>query len=181
MYLFRLTDLEGLLGNGISVRLSIFVQFEHVDDNFVTAAYFSPHKLEELDTIDNIRGVGDIPVPEGWFRSARIGRNRRDSRTNGPIPLSPDVPTLPPPSPEVSYHHHSPTSHHRHPSTSSYISTSSSPSGYSSSESTSPVRSINHDASQHSLSQLVPLEILVRTSGPRRDPADEQTLRRFSS
>src|SRR5688572_988264 len=45
------------------------------------AAYFSPGKLEELDTIDNIRGVGDVLVPEGWFRSARIGRNRRDSRS----------------------------------------------------------------------------------------------------
>ncbi|KAJ3517908.1 hypothetical protein NLJ89_g207 [Agrocybe chaxingu] len=44
-------------------------------------AYFSPHRLDELDTIDNLRGVGDVVVPEGWFRSARIGRNRRDSRT----------------------------------------------------------------------------------------------------
>ncbi|PPQ87683.1 hypothetical protein CVT25_011450 [Psilocybe cyanescens] len=141
-------------------------------------AYFSPHKLDELDTIDNIRGVGDVPVPEGWFRSARIGRNRRDSRTNGTVPLSPEVPNLSPTSPISNYHYAS-GSHQAHPSM--YIPISPLPSGYSSSESASPPQISSHDGLHRPASQLVPLEVLVRTSGPRRDPADEQTLRRFLS
>uniref|UniRef100_A0A8H7XRR4 cAMP-independent regulatory protein pac2 n=1 Tax=Psilocybe cubensis TaxID=181762 RepID=A0A8H7XRR4_PSICU len=141
-------------------------------------AYFSPHKLEELDTIDNIRGVGDVPVPEGWFRSARIGRNRQNSRTNGIMPLSPDISNLPPTPPGSNYHYGS-GSHQAQPPL--YIPISPLPSGYPSPESPSPPSSSSHDGGHRSGSQLVPLEVLVRTSGPRRDPADEQTLRRFVS
>ena len=44
-----------------------------------TAAYFSQQKLDRLDTIDNVKGIGDVPVPDGWFRSARRdGKSRRD-------------------------------------------------------------------------------------------------------
>lgn len=43
------------------------------------AAYFSQQKLDRLDTIDNVKGIGDVPVPDGWFRSARRdGKSRRD-------------------------------------------------------------------------------------------------------
>ncbi|KAG9311686.1 Gti1/Pac2 family-domain-containing protein [Chiua virens] len=42
-------------------------------------AYFSQQKLDRLNTIDNIQGIGDVPVPDGWFRSARRdGKSRRD-------------------------------------------------------------------------------------------------------
>ncbi|KAI6021780.1 Gti1/Pac2 family-domain-containing protein [Pisolithus microcarpus] len=42
-------------------------------------AYFSQQKLDRLDTVDNIQGVGDVPVPDGWFRSARRdGKSRRE-------------------------------------------------------------------------------------------------------
>ncbi|KAN0085952.1 Gti1/Pac2 family domain containing protein [Tylopilus felleus] len=42
-------------------------------------AYFSQQKLDRLDTIDNVKGIGDVPVPDGWFRSARRdGKSRRD-------------------------------------------------------------------------------------------------------
>lgn len=45
----------------------------------MTAAYFSQQKLDRLNTVDNIQGIGDIPVPDGWFRSARRdGKSRRD-------------------------------------------------------------------------------------------------------
>lgn len=43
------------------------------------AAYFSQQKLDRLNTVDNIQGIGDVPVPDGWFRSARRdGKSRRD-------------------------------------------------------------------------------------------------------
>ncbi|KAI6158181.1 Gti1/Pac2 family-domain-containing protein [Pisolithus tinctorius] len=42
-------------------------------------AYFSQQKLDRLDTVDNVQGVGDVPVPDGWFRSARRdGKSRRE-------------------------------------------------------------------------------------------------------
>ncbi|KAF8899763.1 Gti1/Pac2 family-domain-containing protein [Gymnopilus junonius] len=139
-------------------------------------AYFSPQTLDGLDTIDNIRGVGDVTVPEGWFRSARIGRNRRDSRAHGPNSVSPESPHQPSTSTVLI---NSPSSHQRLPQ-SSHPPSPSAPSGYPSPPSPSP--SLPHsNISHHSMSQLVPLEVLVRTSGPRRDPVDEQLLRRFSS
>ena len=134
---------------------------------FSIAAYFSPQKLDELHTIDGLRGVGDAIVPEGWFRSARIGRNRRDSRNQGSNTQTSEGSSPPSTSPILNSHQSS-NSHSRHPSLSSYPS------------------SIAHtqnsgDTSPRSMSQLVPLEVLVRTAGPRRDPADEQLLRRFLS
>lgn len=141
-------------------------------------AYFSPQQLDELNTIDTIRGVGDVPVPEGWFRSARIGRNRRDSRTQGSNAPSSGASSPPSTSPPLSFHQ-PPSSHPRHPP-SSQFSTSPSSSGHLGPSSTSPPHS-PRQTSHHSMGQLVPLEILVRTSGPRRDPVDEQLLRRFSS
>ncbi|KIJ61430.1 hypothetical protein HYDPIDRAFT_115896 [Hydnomerulius pinastri MD-312] len=43
-------------------------------------AYFSQQKLDRLNTVDNIQAIGDIPVPDGWFRSARRdgGKSRRE-------------------------------------------------------------------------------------------------------
>ncbi|KDR72593.1 hypothetical protein GALMADRAFT_252738 [Galerina marginata CBS 339.88] len=140
-------------------------------------AYFSPEKLDELDTIDNLRGVGDITVPDGWFRSARIGRNRRDSRTNGSSQLVPEAQSQSS-TPTGLHFQHSPSPHQRQPS-SSHLSTPPTPPGYSSTASSS-LQSNPYETSHHPPSQLVPLEVLVRTSGPRRDPADEQLLRRFS-
>nr|GAT42771.1 predicted protein [Mycena chlorophos] len=43
-------------------------------------AYFNQETLNELDTIDDLRLL-ETPVPEGWFRSARATKNRRDNRT----------------------------------------------------------------------------------------------------
>ena len=139
--------------------------------SLATAAYFSPQKLDELHTIDGLRGVGDAVVPEGWFRSARIGRNRRDSRNQGSHTQTSEGPS-PSASPTLSSHQSS-NPYHRRPSL-SY--THSGGSGGSSSSTQN-----NGDTSPRSMSQLVPLEVLVRTAGPRRDPADEQLLRRFVS
>ncbi|KAF9482705.1 hypothetical protein BDN70DRAFT_874720 [Pholiota conissans] len=137
-------------------------------------AYFSPQKLDELDTIDNVRGVGDLVVPDGWFRSARIGRSRRDSRTQG----SPQSEASSQPSTSTALNYNS---HQRCPP-SSHIPTSPTPSGYSSPSSSSTLHSINYETSHRSMGQhqLVPIEVLVRTAGPRRDPADELLLRKLS-
>ncbi|KAG6861291.1 hypothetical protein C0995_001845 [Termitomyces sp. Mi166 len=53
------------------------------------AAYFSQQRLDELGTIDEIPGVGDVQVPEGLFRSARAGKMRRDHRSSDEKIVSP--------------------------------------------------------------------------------------------
>ena len=143
------------------------------------AAYFSQNKLDELRTVDEIPGIGNVPVPEGWFKSARIGKARRDSvRVQA---QSPGTLSQPPTPPFYTYPlGSSPTSQQRHvvplvaaaphppsssPSPSSQSSTASSPSIHT-----------NSQPNGH----LVPLEYLRNVSAPRRDPADEQLLRRFS-
>ena len=141
------------------------------------AAYFSPQKLDELHTIDNLRGIGDTVVPEGWFRSARIGRNRRDSRNQGSHTQTSEG-SSPPSTSTILNSHQSSNSHHRHPSSPSY-STSTLHSGGSGGSSSS-TQNVG-DTSPRSVSQLVPIEVLIRTTGPRRDPADEQVIRRFIS
>lgn len=40
------------------------------------AAYFSQATLDSLDTIDALPGVGDVPVPSGWFKNARATKAR---------------------------------------------------------------------------------------------------------
>jgi hypothetical protein len=139
------------------------------------AAYFSPQKLDELHTIDGLRGVGDSVVPEGWFRSARIGRNRRDSRNQGSHTQMSEGPSPPSPSTILSSHQSS-NPHHRRPLSPSYSMSTTHSGGSGGSFSSN-----NGDTSPRSVSQLVPLEVLVRTAGPRRDPTDEQLLRRFVS
>jgi hypothetical protein len=57
-------------------------------NSFYAAAYFSQQKLDSLATVDTIRGVGDVPVPEGIFRSGRTGgrgrgRDGDSARTSG--------------------------------------------------------------------------------------------------
>ena len=57
------------------------------DSNGCPAAYFSQQKLDQLNTIDDVPGVGDVPVPDGWFRSARRdAKARRDDDLPKPVP-----------------------------------------------------------------------------------------------
>ncbi|KAF9523250.1 Gti1/Pac2 family-domain-containing protein [Crepidotus variabilis] len=201
-----LPDAERLIKQTYSVHVSLPADRpKGIIRKWHLTAYFSPSKLHELDTIDNIRGVGDLAVPDGWFRSARIGRNRRDSRTIGFAPPSPpDLAIQPIPSGSMDYHHPqinapyhsypSPSQHmstpHPYPSSASpHIYTTSSQvttptaSGYTtptSSTSSSP-RSLLNEYPHNPKNRLVPLEVLVRTAGPRRDPTDEQLLRRFNN
>ncbi|KAG6812212.1 hypothetical protein H0H92_003948 [Tricholoma furcatifolium] len=148
-------------------------------------AYFSQQRLDDLGTIDNIRGVGDVPVPEGLFKSARAGKMRRDNRNSVKKAVSPsEGPYLPEASgfqsdycdtaSRNSQYYGCPSfpSLFPHPTTSSRFSDNSRDSSPSSDSS-------RLGPSQHA--SLVPLEYLQNISAPRRNPADEQQLRRFSS
>jgi Gti1/Pac2 family transcription factor len=42
-----------------------------------TAAYFTQATVDQLDTINEIHGVGNLFVPEGLFQSTRTGKNRK--------------------------------------------------------------------------------------------------------
>jgi hypothetical protein len=44
-------------------------------------AYFSQSRLDELYTVDCIPGIGNVPIPDGWFKSARARKPRRNTLT----------------------------------------------------------------------------------------------------
>lgn len=147
-------------------------------------AYFSQAKLDQLCTIENVRGVGDMPVPEGWFRSARIGKTRRDSRAHPPTAHSAGESSLQASSPLLSKPISNFTDHYA--SGSLQPPHSPSPSVYSSkSSSHSPNSSYSSSGSgsgrRKRTPSLVPLEVLESTSRLPRDPADIQALRRFAT
>ncbi|KAJ7039782.1 Gti1/Pac2 family-domain-containing protein [Mycena alexandri] len=50
-------------------------------------AYFNQETLNELDTIDDLRHL-NVPVPDGWFRSARATKARRENRAIADHPRS---------------------------------------------------------------------------------------------
>lgn len=45
-------------------------------DFTVVAAYFTQATVDHLDTIDDLGGVRDLVVPDGVFKSTRVGKNR---------------------------------------------------------------------------------------------------------
>ncbi|KAF8634852.1 hypothetical protein AX17_004100 [Amanita inopinata Kibby_2008] len=145
-------------------------------------AYFSQQKLAGLDTIDNIQGGGVITVPEGWFRSARTMKSRRDSRNYGhasQLPernLYPAAPSFHEAPPHILDLHGYEVLHPlRHCSPSSSSGGRNSPSASPTAQTRPPTSRLG------SSQQLVPLEYLQTVSAPPRDPVDEQLLRRFSS
>ncbi|KAJ7695447.1 hypothetical protein B0H17DRAFT_980093 [Mycena rosella] len=142
-------------------------------------AYFNQETLNELDTIDDLRYL-DIPVPDGWFRSARATKARRENRTiaehtqssegfiSSTTSQSSDYPQAPP----------TPAAQTRYRGQISTLRTTFA--------SPVPVSSPRHPAFIHApltpTGRLVPLEYLQNTSQKnRRDPTDEQFLRRFGS
>ncbi|KAJ7839559.1 Gti1/Pac2 family-domain-containing protein [Mycena olivaceomarginata] len=141
-------------------------------------AYFNQETLNELDTIDDLRYL-DVPVPDGWFRSARATKARRENRTiaessqaSEGIISSPTSPSsdhsmaFPPPAAQTRYRGQ----------ISTLNATFACP---------VPLSSPRHPAFMTPLTptgRLVPLEYLQNTSQKnRRDPTDEQFLRRFGS
>ena len=146
------------------------------------AAYFSRQKLEVLNTVDNIPGICDVVVPDGWFRSARAGKTLRDnnkfsnyshSSSEGAIYSFHNLDQM---------HQFEPSKSnrsHRRPRSSSQNHTSL-PSGHSTSISP-PSSPKQGSQSVHDPQTLVPLEYLRNVSGPRRNPIDEQLLKMFST
>ncbi|KAI6099479.1 Gti1/Pac2 family-domain-containing protein [Pisolithus croceorrhizus] len=147
-------------------------------------AYFSQQKLDRLDTVDNIQGVGDVPVPDGWFRSARRdGKSRReDDLTKSVVakrlsqaPMEAMSPTTEP----VAYH--SSQQHHQYQEAQLVPSLSTCPSSPSSSSSSTPATPSPRLNPDRTSDRLVPLEYLQSLPQRRRDPIDEQLLQRFST
>ncbi|KAL4068610.1 Gti1/Pac2 family-domain-containing protein [Scleroderma yunnanense] len=74
------SESERLIKQTYSVRVSLPDDRPRgISRKWHLTAYFSQLKLDRLNTVDNIQGVGDVPVPDGWFRSARRdGKSRRE-------------------------------------------------------------------------------------------------------
>jgi Gti1/Pac2 family transcription factor len=206
----------------------------------LAAAYFSQESIDTLNTVDSIPGIGNVAVPEGWFRSARAGNRGRRAETRGmdPVP-GPDgfapmagpsshamagasvsvsagygygapVPYAQGPAPGYSHngyvaiqphpgtpgHHpqYNPAAYaprypyrdhemeHGSPQSSPSLSTSSLSSDNTrlgATDAVSPSQSRPRSAMPVSGVSLVPLQDLQQSSGPRRDPTDEELVRRF--
>lgn len=132
-----------------------------------------------MNTIDSIPGIGNVQVPDGLFRSARANKTRRDAREMLlPTSLASETVIRS----AISYSNHigtvAHTSHLEPVAVLTPIRTSALPTSRSSSTTSSPV-------SMHSPmsfpGQLVPLHYLENTASPRREPTDEQLLRRFNT
>ncbi|KAG1840830.1 Gti1/Pac2 family-domain-containing protein [Suillus subalutaceus] len=151
-------DSERLIKQTYSVRVSLpDDRTRGITRKWHLTAYFSQQKLDRLNTIDNIPGVGDVPVPDGWFRSAR-----RDAKTrrDDDLPKSALAKQLP-----------------QFPMDGSRSACPSPPS----SSSSGPATPSPRISPSHLSEQLVPLEYLQGLAYPRREPIDEQFLQRFST
>ncbi|KAF9819406.1 hypothetical protein IEO21_02149 [Rhodonia placenta] len=115
-------------------------------------AYFSQTTLDSLSTIDEILGVGDVMVPDGWFKSARASKAKRAETSSGDE-------LAPPPRARVS--------------------PSSPPTPSRTTRAPSPPR--RHGLGPRGPRDLVPLDVLQGLARPARNPVDEQFLRRFAS
>lgn len=230
MYHFPLIKRRELPGNGISVSSHPAFKKPSAHHHLLaTAAYFSTEKLDTLNTVDEIRGIGDVSVPDDLFISGRTAKPRCRSENDAVrIPglvdqsavsksrsRSYNVQESPSSEATRKYRHYirrnSPhynttvdCSHSKPEPATTYtlgspdiqdtkfhgitntsfgdyregpLSNSPPPSRPSSGKSDSRTSS----PSALRASQLVPLEYLKNVTLSRRDPTDEQLLRRFNS
>ncbi|KAH9926753.1 Gti1/Pac2 family-domain-containing protein [Fomitopsis serialis] len=78
------SDAERLIKQTYSVHVSLPEDRPRgVTRKWHLTAYFSQTTLDSLGTIDEIRNVGDVPSPEGWFRSARASKGKRAETGSG--------------------------------------------------------------------------------------------------
>ncbi|GBE87405.1 hypothetical protein SCP_1100810 [Sparassis crispa] len=71
-------DTERLIKQTYSVHVSLpDDRLRAITRKWHLTAYFSQLTLENLGTIDTVKGVGDVRVPEGWFKSARASKAKR--------------------------------------------------------------------------------------------------------
>ncbi|KAI0360471.1 hypothetical protein OH77DRAFT_1433882 [Trametes cingulata] len=76
---FSRSDAERLIKQTYSVHVSLPEDRPRgITRKWHLTAYFSQTTIDSLGTIDDIPGVGDVVVPEGWFKSARASKaNKR--------------------------------------------------------------------------------------------------------
>ncbi|KAH6909643.1 Gti1/Pac2 family-domain-containing protein [Coprinopsis sp. MPI-PUGE-AT-0042] len=171
----HIPEAERLIKQTYSVHVSLPADHQKgIIRKWHLTAYFSQARLDQLTTVDNIQGVGDIPVPEGLFRSARTAKARRNTQTQ---------PSESGGSPKQGSPHGSSQSPTGSPTQSRFASSSSYTQGTTSSAGHSKVSSMSSTSGTFSTRSpnLVPLEVLQSTQPMRRDPTDVQTLRRFGS
>ncbi|CAL1708850.1 unnamed protein product [Somion occarium] len=78
--LYSRTEAERLIKQTYSVHVSLPEDRPHnLTRKWHLTAYFSQTTLDSLNTIDKVPGVGNVPVPPGWFRSARASKSRRSA------------------------------------------------------------------------------------------------------
>ncbi|KAE9393216.1 hypothetical protein BT96DRAFT_829564 [Gymnopus androsaceus JB14] len=63
---------------------SVWVETEKGKRKWHLTAYFTQATVDNLGTIDNIPGVGDLQVPEGMFKSTRLSKIRSSSKLDEP-------------------------------------------------------------------------------------------------
>ncbi|KAI0714231.1 Gti1/Pac2 family-domain-containing protein [Fomitopsis betulina] len=81
---FARSDVERLIKQTYSVHVSLPEDRPRgVTRKWHLTAYFSQTTLDSLGTIDSIPGVGDVPAPENWFRSARASKGKRTETGSG--------------------------------------------------------------------------------------------------
>ncbi|KIY45064.1 hypothetical protein FISHEDRAFT_16820, partial [Fistulina hepatica ATCC 64428] len=131
-------------------------------------AYFSPTTLDNLHTIDTIAGIGDVAVPQGWFRSTRANKNGRDMSFPAPDPY-----TTQPSGYRIANEYPPRGSHPGDASRRAY------PDGYG--EGPHPAAARSNMGSDHSRNRLVPLSVLKTAPPQRRSPDDEEILARFAA
>ncbi|KAG2152660.1 Gti1/Pac2 family-domain-containing protein [Suillus bovinus] len=163
-------DSERLIKQTYSVRVSLpDDRTRGITRKWHLTAYFSQQKLDRLNTIDNIPGVGDVPVPDGWFRSARRDAKTRRDDDLPKSALAKQLPQFPMEGMQSQFRDAVP-----------FQSRSACPSPPSSSSS-GPATPSPRISPSHLSEQLVPLEYLQGLAYPRREPIDEQFLQRFST
>lgn len=169
------TEPERLIKQTYSVHVSLPADSSRgIVRKWHLTAYFSQERLDSLNTIDTIRGVGDVPVPEGLFRSARASKIRRDaSDMVGPNATIRPAASVSNPAPAL---HRVPVIHSQTSTHSNMGHPTPSHRPYS-----LPPNPMALQAMGAPSERLVPLEILQNVSPPRRDPVDEEVLHRLAS
>ncbi|KII91210.1 hypothetical protein PLICRDRAFT_173100 [Plicaturopsis crispa FD-325 SS-3] len=200
------SDAERLIKQTYSVNVSLPAdRAEKITRKWHITAYFSQQTLDGLRPIDQIPGVGDVPLPEGWFKSARATKKRSATTSSSPVSsrkkrASTEAVVVPVDAPLAStssfsanpppaYYHRArnspplyeepsysyPSPDHNRAHNMPYDDTPSTSSSSSGNATPSPAASTSRLGEA-----LVPLKYLMDHSYPRRDPIDEQLLSRFS-
>ncbi|OSD07799.1 hypothetical protein PYCCODRAFT_1357999 [Trametes coccinea BRFM310] len=75
---FSRSEAERLIKQTYSVRVSLPEDRPRgITRKWHLTAYFNQTAIDSLGTIDDIPGVGDVVVPEGWFKSARASKVKK--------------------------------------------------------------------------------------------------------